>query len=199
MLPRALRKVSRDRTACGLIPAYEGAVRRAAEEGALVAAARCVLPLLDPVATYLTPKLLVSGACSPLTFYARTRELNDITVSLQNGSRMPSGRKAAAVQGVPELEALLDEGVPRVRAKLAIRIASVRNELCWNWATLAAEAGVHHKLIEGIETGVRDPRFSTVVKLALALKLHSLDELLAPLPFATLSETSPLSNERPSR
>jgi transcriptional regulator with XRE-family HTH domain len=75
-------------------------------------------------------------------------------------------------------------GVARERAELAVRIGELRHSHSWSWTELGKRAGVHAKQVEGIEMGIRDPQFSTLVKLARALELHPMDELLVALPLA---------------
>lgn len=82
---------------------------------------------------------------------------------------------------------LLARGVPRERAALAVRVALLRIGKGWNRAQLAEAAGIHAKQVEGVETGGRDPAFSTVVKLSKALDVRSFDELLGELPLALLA------------
>ena len=55
------------------------------------------------------------------------------------------------------------------------------------WAQLAARADVHPLQVKQIETGARDPYFMTVFKIAKALNLTALDELLAPLPLTAIA------------
>jgi transcriptional regulator with XRE-family HTH domain len=58
------------------------------------------------------------------------------------------------------------------------------------WSQLAAKAKVNPKQIEQIETGMRNPSFTTVIKVAGALELRALDELLGPLPLSVFSKDS---------
>ena len=74
--------------------------------------------------------------------------------------------------------------MPRERALLAQRVGELRYRNGWNWIELGHAATVHPRLLEEIETGPRDPQFSTLLKIAEAFDLHSLDELLSPLPLA---------------
>jgi len=85
-------------------------------------------------------------------------------------------------QSPPTLDTLLRKGITRERALLASRVGQLRWEHQWNWRDLGRIAGVHPKLVEDLEAGQRDVQFSTLVKLARGLGLHSLDELLVILP-----------------
>jgi transcriptional regulator with XRE-family HTH domain len=84
------------------------------------------------------------------------------------------------------LSELLGLGISRERAELAVRVATLRLDREWNWTDLATAAKVNGRQISEIESGKRDPRLSTILKIARALELHSLDELLAPLPLSAL-------------
>ncbi len=86
----------------------------------------------------------------------------------------------ARVQAPPLLEVLLGSGVTRERAFLGVQLGSLRHERGWNWNDLARVAGIRSVQVKGIEEGRRDPGFSTLVRLARALDLRSLDELLGP-------------------
>ncbi len=96
------------------------------------------------------------------------------------------GRPRQPPQPGPTLVSLQAEGITRDRAILAVRLAKLRLERDWNWTELANAAGVSWKQVEEVETGHRDPQFSTVVKLAKALEVHSLDEMLGELPLASV-------------
>lgn len=91
-------------------------------------------------------------------------------------------RRPAPLQLPPDLGRLLAADIPRDRAELAVRLGTLRWLRGWNWRQLGEEAGVHPRQVEEIEAGVRDPSFSTLIKLARALGLHSLDELVVELP-----------------
>jgi hypothetical protein len=56
----------------------------------------------------------------------------------------------------------------------------LRVERQWNWGQLAQRAGpgVKGVQVQEIEEARRDPGFSTLLQLAAALELGSLDELL---------------------
>ena len=77
-------------------------------------------------------------------------------------------------------------GIARDRAVLAERLGHLRHLRGWNWADLAREAGIHVVQVQGIEEGRREPRFGTLIKLASALRLHALDELVGPLPLEAI-------------
>lgn len=94
------------------------------------------------------------------------------------------GRTRRPTQPPPSSAVLLSNGIPRVRAELAVRIGVLRVERDWNWSELAGVAGISAVQVEGIEACRRDPSFSTLIKIAVALELRSLDELLGPMPFA---------------
>lgn len=94
------------------------------------------------------------------------------------------GRTRRSTQAAADRASLVTNGIPRVRAELAARIGELRVERDWNWSELAGAADVSAVQIEGIEAGRRDPSFSTLIKIAVALELCSLDELLGPMPFA---------------
>lgn len=89
-------------------------------------------------------------------------------------------RLKVAVQDPPRLEALLEGGVSRERAYLGVPVGTLRRKRDWNWNDLARESGLRSVQVKGIEEGQRDPEFSTLVRLARALGLRSLDELLGP-------------------
>lgn len=85
-------------------------------------------------------------------------------------------------QPAPDERQLRESHLPRERADLAVRIAALRLARGWNWNDLAREAGVKSVQIRDIERGTRDPGFTTLVRLAKALELSSLDQLLRPAP-----------------
>ncbi len=69
---------------------------------------------------------------------------------------------------------------PRVRADMAVQVGRLRRRKNWGWNDLARAAGVSAVLVEGLERGTRDVQFSTVLKLAKAAGVYSLDEILGP-------------------
>ena len=93
---------------------------------------------------------------------------------------MPRSRQNP--QPAPKASVLLARGITRERALLAERVGTLRLSAQMNWADLAAAAGMNAVQIQSIEEGRRDPQLSSLVSLALALKVHSLDELFGPLP-----------------
>jgi DNA-binding XRE family transcriptional regulator len=97
------------------------------------------------------------------------------------------GRSAGLPQPPPVLEALLKEGIPRVRAQLAVQVATQRCAVPWTQSQLAARAKMNPVQIAEIELGKRDPSFTTVVRIADVLKLHALDELLGDMPLGRTS------------
>ena len=93
-------------------------------------------------------------------------------------------KKRPIPQPAPSAAALIKAGMSRERALLAQRVGELRFSQDWNWIELGKKAKVHPKQVEQIELGPRDPQFSTLMKIATAFELHSLDELLGPLPLA---------------
>lgn len=90
-------------------------------------------------------------------------------------------RPGSAVQAKRSLDEFRNQGsVSRERALLAVRLSALRVDRGWNWATLARHAGINARQVEEIEAAERDPSFTTLVRLANALAVHSLDEFLAP-------------------
>jgi putative transcriptional regulator len=92
------------------------------------------------------------------------------------------GRPAGPPQDPPLLKELLDRGLSRVRANLAVQVGTLRFEIPLTRAQLATRAGLNPRQVEEIETGKRDPSFTTVVRIANALQIRALDELLGPMP-----------------
>ena len=105
--------------------------------------------------------------------------MNDIFVFRQ--ATGVAGRPPGPPEPPESLEKLQAE-LPRDRALIAYRVAAKRCALKLTRSQLAGRAGVNQRQIEEIEAGIRDPQLSTVLKLARALKLAALDELLGPLP-----------------
>lgn len=118
----------------------------------------------------------------PLLHVTRDRALLKDTRVVRDAGKM--GRARRPTQPSPDSELLTASGIPRVRAELAARIGGLRVERGWNWAELAGAAGISAVQVEGIEACRRDPSFSTLIKIAVALELRSLDELLGQMPFA---------------
>jgi DNA-binding XRE family transcriptional regulator len=98
------------------------------------------------------------------------------------------GRRPGEAQPPPALEDLLQRGITRERAYLAVQVGTRRHRKPWTRAQLATRAAVNLRQITQIETGERDPHFTTVIKVAKALELHALDELLGPMPFDAVIE-----------
>ena len=69
---------------------------------------------------------------------------------------------------------------------MAARLSELRVARDLNWNELAVKAGINRRQVELLEAGTKDPAVSTIFKLAAALDLRSLDELLGPLRFAEL-------------
>jgi transcriptional regulator with XRE-family HTH domain len=76
----------------------------------------------------------------------------------------------------------------RERALLAYEVGRRRVATSLTRDQLAKKAGVNVRQVTEIESGVRDPSFTTVVRIAKALNLSALDELLGPLPLASVVE-----------
>jgi transcriptional regulator with XRE-family HTH domain len=96
------------------------------------------------------------------------------------------GRKAGKPKPIPDLEYLLSHGLSRVRAQLAVRVATHRCARALTQSQLASRAGMNLELVKGIENGSRNPQFETVVRIANALNLEALDELLGPTPLEAI-------------
>lgn len=77
-------------------------------------------------------------------------------------------------------ERLVEQGVSRERALLAERVSSLRLLRNWSWYEAATAADLKDVQIRAIEEGRRDPEFTTLVRLARAFNLSSLDQLLVP-------------------
>ena len=73
---------------------------------------------------------------------------------------------------MPDLSELVGRGVSRERAYIAVRVATLCVRRNWGWSDLAREAGINAFLVEGLERGTRDVRFSTLLKLAKALSAN---------------------------
>ena len=85
-------------------------------------------------------------------------------------------------QAPPDYLTLIQREIPRERALLAVRVGSLRMQRDWNWYELGRHAGLKDVQIQEIEEGRRDPEFTTLVRLAKALELSSLDQLLRAAP-----------------
>ena len=57
-----------------------------------------------------------------------------------------------------------------VRQRLAVNMKRLRKERGWSQEALAAEAGLDRTYISGIERKVKNPTFSVVNRVAVALK-----------------------------
>lgn len=95
---------------------------------------------------------------------------------------MPRGRTPGPPQPSPQAAALVAAGIDPDLAMLAARIGSLRVRNGWTRQQLSDHSGVNNKQITEIEEGVRNPSFSTIVRLARALGLASVDELFAVVP-----------------
>lgn len=93
---------------------------------------------------------------------------------------MPRGRRPGPPQPPPDEEQLLDEGVAPARVRLAVRLGQARFERGLTHQQLAEAAGLNRSIIVGIESGQRDPAFSSLVKLQSFLGLGEWEDLLGP-------------------
>lgn len=89
-------------------------------------------------------------------------------------------RRRAPTQPLASYNQLVRVGVSRERALLAVRVSELRVGRDWNWYEAAAQADLKNVQLQEIEEGRRDPEFTTLVRLARAFDLSSLDQLLAP-------------------
>jgi transcriptional regulator with XRE-family HTH domain len=80
------------------------------------------------------------------------------------------------------------EGITRDRALLGAGVGICRWRLTppITQAQLGNRAGVHPRRIGELENGVLNPRFLTLLRIADALEVDSLDELLGVLPLDEL-------------
>lgn len=102
---------------------------------------------------------------------------------------MGAGRPPGPPEPPPIIGDLLSRGIKRQNALIAVRVATLRCGVPLTQHQLASRAKVNATQIQGIERGA-DPSFSTALKVARALQLHSLDELLAPPILLTLADHS---------
>jgi transcriptional regulator with XRE-family HTH domain len=98
---------------------------------------------------------------------------------------MPRGRPPGAPQPVADPETLRANRVDEAAARLALSVSRLRVQRGWNRQQLADAAGLNHAVVTGVETGSRDPSFSSIVKLARALDVDSWSELLGSAPLET--------------
>jgi transcriptional regulator with XRE-family HTH domain len=96
------------------------------------------------------------------------------------------GRPAGAPEPIASYSRLVDQGLSRVRAHLAVQLGTLRSARSLTYAQLAGRASVNPVQVSGIEKGTRNPHFETVVRLANALDLGALDELLGPMPLKAM-------------
>lgn len=103
------------------------------------------------------------------------------------------GRPRSPTQPAPVFQVLRNRGISHERALLAVRVGTLRNERDWNWHDLAAHAtpSLRTHQIERLEQGLSDPEFSTLVRIAWALELRSLDELLQAGPLDNPTRRAP--------
>lgn len=66
--------------------------------------------------------------------------------------------------------------------RLARQLKYLRERSGLDQLRLAQLSGVNHSTISKIESGDREPRVGTILKLAAGLGLNSLEELFGPLP-----------------
>ena len=88
---------------------------------------------------------------------------------------MPRGRRPGEPQPAPDRSALEKGGVEPELARLAEAIGTVRVQRGWTRQQLADASGTNNRIVLGIESGIRDPNFTTVVKLCRALRIQKLD------------------------
>jgi transcriptional regulator with XRE-family HTH domain len=76
----------------------------------------------------------------------------------------------------------------RVLAQVGYRIGIARYDRGLNWAQLATLAGTElsSPQIEGLEAGERDVQLTTLIRIAQALEVRSIDCLLGPMPIENL-------------
>ena len=94
------------------------------------------------------------------------------------------GRPVGQPEPPPRMEDLLQSGLSRDRANMAVQIGTQRFSVPWTRSQLATNARVNVRQVREIEQGARDPAFTTVIRIARALRFHALDELLGPLPLS---------------
>lgn len=82
----------------------------------------------------------------------------------------------------PDLAALLARGIPRDRARLAVRVGELRYEHGWTHHGLAQHAGINGTYLRQVEEGGRNPGLEQLLRLARAFELSSLEQLFGPLP-----------------
>ena len=72
----------------------------------------------------------------------------------------------------------------RVLSEVGYRVGSLRFDQKLTWAQLAhlAGGGVRGPQIQGLESGDRDVHLTTIIRIASALGIRSLDSLLGPMP-----------------
>lgn len=73
------------------------------------------------------------------------------------------------------------------RARVGARIRALRGKR--SLEDIAEAAGVSGGTLGAIERGETDPRLGTLLRLLPALGLGSIEELIGPLPAATLAES----------
>lgn len=95
----------------------------------------------------------------------------------------------AQTQPARSVDDFKGDSITRERAALAVRLSELRVARDLNWNELAVRAGINGVQVKGLEAGERDPSFSTLIKIATALGLRSLDELLGPLRLEELQRS----------
>ena len=93
---------------------------------------------------------------------------------------MPKGRKPGPPQPEPEPDELRHTGASEEQRQLAVGLARLRRTHGWTHQQLANTSGVNHATIAGIEAGVRDASFKTLVRLRAALGSPDWPDLLGP-------------------
>jgi DNA-binding XRE family transcriptional regulator len=96
---------------------------------------------------------------------------------------MPRGRRPGTPQPAEDEATLLAKGATPPLAKLATRVGELRVEKGWTRQQLTTAASLNNRQLTEIETGGRDPTFTTLLKLCHAFDLDSIDTLIGrPLP-----------------
>jgi transcriptional regulator with XRE-family HTH domain len=93
------------------------------------------------------------------------------------------GRTAGEVEPAPPIPTP-DSARSRVLLEVGYRVGSLRFDQQMTWAQLAYRAGggVRAPQIQNLESGTRDVQLTTLVRIASALGIRSLDSLLGPMP-----------------
>jgi len=88
---------------------------------------------------------------------------------------MPRGRTPGQPQPAPTPEELNRAGAPPDLARLALVVGVARVEVGWTRQQLAEASHTNHQVIVGIESGSRDPNFTTVLRICRTLGIPSLE------------------------